>query len=367
MPSIRWGAEAGADLNVPFNGNVSLSGARIVNAGAADDLELAFDPHIVDANTVLYYQMDEASWSGAGSVLDSSGAGRHGNPGGGANTALGALDRYGDLSGARYVRTPTIPAMDSFTYEFWLYPLPAEISGTARIVEGPQSSIHQNKPSLFAVFSFGKVSWLPYTMGVWQHVALSMSKSGNTTQMYINGVRKINTTVGAAGLAPGYIGIGAQPVGTWYSDILVDDFRISDVMRYSGASFTPRVWRKSATQNSGVQPYGQVSYAGLSGMVPSAVSWSATVGAGYGQVKRVWVNDLSAGWVQVGGDYPASPVAVSGLVLPSADAVRVELEPEQVSGIQNETPVLDWVQLEYTAASTGRPWLPVLMQSGRYA
>jgi hypothetical protein len=68
----------------------------------------------------------------------------------------------------------------------------------------------------------------------------------------------------------------------------------------------------------------------------------------------------------VGGDYPTSPVAISGLVLASEDAVRVELEPK-ADALQSETPVLDWVQLEYVPVSTGRPWLPALMQSGRYA
>ncbi len=142
----------------------------------------------------------------------------------------------------------------------------------------------------------------------------------------------------------------------------IDDVKYSTVSQFS-SDFTVARY-KSAAQNSGTQPYVQASNAGLTGMVPSAVSWSATTGAAYGQVKRVWVNG-SAGWVQVGGDYPTSPVSVSGLVLPSADAVRVELEPEQVSGIQSETPVLDWVQLEYTAPATGgRVYRPTPLRFG---
>ena len=37
MPSIRWGTDTGADVCVPFLGNVTLSGCRIIGAGGADD------------------------------------------------------------------------------------------------------------------------------------------------------------------------------------------------------------------------------------------------------------------------------------------------------------------------------------------
>jgi hypothetical protein len=45
-------------------------------------------------------------------------------------------------------------------------------------------------------------------------------------------------------------------------------------------------------------------------------------------------------------------VAISGLVLASEDAVRVELEPK-ADALQSETPVLDWLHLEYTLPVTG--------------
>jgi len=82
--------------------------------------------------------------------------------------------------------------------------------------------------------------------------------------------------------------------------------------------------------------------------MPSAVSWQATTGSAYGRIHSVWVQDAALGWTQVGGSYPTSPVSVAGLTLASDDAVRVALEPEAVSGIQNASPLLDWLQLEYT-------------------
>lgn len=37
MSSIRWGLGTGADLCVPFTGNATLSGCRLIGAGGADD------------------------------------------------------------------------------------------------------------------------------------------------------------------------------------------------------------------------------------------------------------------------------------------------------------------------------------------
>ena len=37
MASIRWGLGTGADLCVPFTGNATLSGCRLIGAGGADD------------------------------------------------------------------------------------------------------------------------------------------------------------------------------------------------------------------------------------------------------------------------------------------------------------------------------------------
>ena len=37
MSSIRWGIDTGADLCLPFNGNATLSGCRLIGAGGADD------------------------------------------------------------------------------------------------------------------------------------------------------------------------------------------------------------------------------------------------------------------------------------------------------------------------------------------
>jgi hypothetical protein len=83
-----------------------------------------------------------------------------------------------------------------------------------------------------------------------------------------------------------------------------------------------------------------------------------------GRVKRVLVNDVSVRVDRRGGNYPTSPVTISGLVLASADAVRVELEPEQVSASRMRPRC--WTgALEYTALYVAARGCPVLTrQSG---
>ncbi len=369
MPSILWGDDEGADVCLPFNGNCSLSGVQLINAGAADDdVALAFDHIGSDDDTVLYYPMNEATWPGAGTVSDGSGNARHGNPRRGASPTTDALDRCGGFpaSSVSSVYSPSLPAMDACTLEFWLKILSLP-PGTRRVLTSGLVSILQNQVSLLIYQATGNQHYIPYVMNTWQHVALVVDKPNNKKIAYINGTRVVNGVTSTGLLAAGVLTIAAQADGGWTADMLADDFRVSDVARFTEASFTPRRWRKSAPQNGGVQPYVQVSGAGLAGMLPTAVSWTAQTGSAYGRVHSVWVNDVTGGWTQVGGAYPTSPVSVAGLVLASNDAVRVALEPEAVSGIQNASPTLQDVTLTYTAPASGRLWLPARMRAGRYA
>lgn len=377
MASIRWGLGTGAELCLPFTGNATLSGCRVVGAGGADDdIALSWNELATDANTVGLWQMN-------GDWTDTSGNGHNGTASGATFLNPGWLDQAGKWDAATdVVSCGTLSWWEGpATVEAWVY-MRAQRVLYARVWEISAGAgtvgAGIEKPPAAGVwdvrFASGKTlrrsEFAGFSEGAWLHIAATFTGVNAPGQIrcWINGVEqplKAAKTSSYTASASQVVRLGNGYEGTHGFNGEMDGFRLSNSVRYT-SNFTP-VRYKSAAQNSGTQPYAQASYSGLTGMIPAAVSWSATTGSGYGQVKRVWVNDLSAGWVQVGGDYPTSPVSVSGLVLPSADAVRVELEPEQVSGIQNETPVLDWVQLEYTAASTGRPWLPVLMQSGRYA
>ena len=368
MPSIRWGLGSGADVNIPFLGNATLSGCRIIGAGGADDdVALAWNEADVDANTVGLWRMNEAAWTGAaGEVLDSSGNGNHGQSYNGANTETGWLDRSANflLGVNAYVDLMNVGS-NSYTVEGW-FNLDPTMPSYGYLYDADLQMRCYNISSLnkLRFYSFGvyydiaRPAW-----NTWFHLRHTATR-GTQAQVFLNGVSQGTWVPGTWGPVLRVFRLASRNGTNDFAKCRIDDVKYGTVSQFS-SDFTVARY-KSAAQNGGVQPYVQCSQAGLTGMVPAAVSWSATVGASYGQVKRVLVNDVSAGWTAVGGNYPTSPVAVSGLVFASADAVRVELEPK-ADALQSETPVLDWVQLEYTAASTGRPWLPVLMQSGRYA
>ena len=55
--------------------------------------------------------------------------------------------------------------------------------------------------------------------------------------------------------------------------------------------------------------------------------------------------------MQVGGDYPTSPITGLSAVASGTSAVKVELEPKSDT-LQTETPVLDWVEIEWVPAIT---------------
>ena len=368
MPSIRWGIDTGADLCVPFLGNVSLSGCRLVGAGGADDdVALAWDEHAVDANTVGLWRMNEAAWTGAaGEVLDSSGNGNHGQSYNGANTETGWLDRSANflLGVNAYVDLMNVGS-NSYTVEGWFNLDPTMPSygylydADLQMRCNNMSSLSKLRFTSFGVYyDIARPAW-----NTWFHLRHTATR-GTQAQVFLNGVSQGTWVPGTWGPVLRVFRLASRNGTNDFAKCRIDDVKYGTVSQFS-SDFTVARY-KSAAQNSGSQPSVSCTYAGLAGVAPTAVSWSATEGDAYGRIKRVYVNDLQAGWTQVGGDYPTSPVSVSGLVLASEDAVRVELEPK-ADALQSETPVLDWVQLEYVPVSTGRPWLPALMQSGRYA
>ena len=357
MPSIRWGAATGADVCLPFNGNVSLSGCQLLGVPAADDgVALAFNAFTSDANTVGLWHMDEASWVGADSVLDASASAAHGTPYNSATTALGAIDRYGDVYGSKYVLTLAVAwGNASTTLEFWVLPNSATAVGGTVFQSGNNANWGVRKIGAGVYRCATRAgTFLNFNVAenVWQHWCFQQSgkgSAGGVQTVHINGVLVATGTPGNGNCTTATCSMGAFTTGIEPSECYMDEVRASNIARYSQVgNFTAPVWRKSAAQNSGVQPYVQVTGTGLAGMLPTAVSWTAQTGSAYGRIHSVWVQDAALGWTQVGGSYPTSPVSVSGLTLASNDAVRIALEPEAVSGIQNASPLLDWLQLDYT-------------------
>jgi hypothetical protein len=365
MPSIRWGTDTGAEVCVPFVGYSALSGCRYTGAGGADDgVALGWNEHVVDANTVGLWRMNEAAWNGtAGEVLDYSGNGNHGQSFNGVDTEAGWMGRSANflLGVNAYVNLMNVGS-NSYTVEGW-FNLDPTMPSYGYLYDADlqmrcynMSSSNKLRFTSFGVYyDIARPAW-----NTWFHLRHTATR-GTQAQVFLNGVSQGTWVPGTWGPASRVFRLASRNGTNDFAKCRIDDVKYSTVSQFS-SDFTVARY-KSAAQNGSVQPYAQCSQAGLTGMVPAEVSWSATVGDLYGQVKRVLVNDVSAGWTAVGGDYPTSPVSVSGLVLASADAVRVELEPK-ADALQSETPVLDWLHLEYLLPSGGRVYRPTPMRLG---
>jgi surface protein len=75
----------------------------------------------------------------------------------------------------------------------------------------------------------------------WQHIALV--REGTTTSLYVDGISVASTTAAFSGEIVGPVGVGGypdRPIGDPTDTVRgnIDEFRISDVARYTGASFT---------------------------------------------------------------------------------------------------------------------------------
>ncbi len=363
MPSVRWGLGSGADVNIPFLGNATLSGCRIIGAGGADD-DVALDWHrrTPGASAVYYVPGTE----GTGNAQDIVGV-HDLTPGSWKDGWIGdyALgDTWGRATG---VPVPTISVLGNLTVEFWWYRGAVATINATRIHtlasdEGNRwrwgvtvfedISPAQLRARVRGTNNIADLTTSLPDVGTWTHIAVD--KTGNIERLYINGAVVAEKTQAMDAYTQPVSFTGWSNSGRW------NGFYGATAAEYQGTAFSP-VRYKSAAQNGGAQPSVTCTYSGLAGVVPTAVSWSATEGDAYGRVKRVLVKDMLSGWTQVGSNYPTSPVLVSGMVLSeTGEAVRVELEPK-ADALQSETPVLDWLHLEYTIPVTwGRVIVPVL-------
>ena len=354
MGSVTWGADVPG--GIPFSGNVTLSGCRLVGAGAADDaLALDWAVHPVDANTVAVWRMNEAVWNGtAGEVIDASGNGRHGTAVG-ATTVEDAMDRCGNMAASEnnHVLSPSISWPSTYTIEGWISHAITGTnnrllgtSGTARTCD-VRANIRAN-PMNWEWRAYGSYSYFSVTNDVWHHWVLQAVRGG-VQRAWIDGVNVVNKTAATSALGNYTFGMGAAPYYAWGVASYFDDVRISNVERYATAdNFTPRGWYPSSGS-------GTLTGTGLATREPVAVSWTATAGAEYGAVYRVELLDASLGWTQVGGDNPTSPIAVSGLTLAADAGVRVTLTPKADS-IRSETPTLADLTLTYADPVTSSPY-----------
>ena len=155
---------------------------------------------------VLLLHMDELTWSGNGSVMDSSGKGNDGTPEGTATTtANGKFGRAALLDGNGWVDVPSSLTLDGpvtqLTYSAWIYPT-GLTDGTASpgILSKRQGYAENVDYTLFLWTSneawvdlqaFRSNSVTVFTNGAWYHVAVvydgTQTAAGAGETIYVNG------------------------------------------------------------------------------------------------------------------------------------------------------------------------------------
>lgn len=245
----------------------ALSGCRLESG----NLLLDWNAWTTDANTVGLWHMDEAAWNGTvGEVVDSSGYLRHGQArisGTGAvpTTETGWLNRGGrfgyDAMGQYVYIPPGQWSAPEATVELWArldafpteYPPLSSSSWDARLTgywwlgsygEGMNLS---TQGRLADGTSWNGTSAVQPGVGEWFHLALTYD--GNQLQLWVNGQLGW-VSAGGAGKTftngSGYTSLGWYNSGGRYFKGMLDDYRESNVARYT-AAFSPTRYPASGT------------------------------------------------------------------------------------------------------------------------
>ena len=355
MASIGWGSGSGADTELAWADNCSLSSTRIVSAA----IELAFDEPAVDGNTVALWRLND----GAGdTVLDATANGNNLTKQAIADwTAAGFLN--GGISSDDYQSTYRL-ADGSMTVA--ADPEEGCIDGFVKPAFDPTSDLHEYGMFLMRGNGAGRNTAVTYTsfggapciatyvgagnvriavpvdfaQGEWSHIATMWKHSTGKCYTYINGVQRVSSTYYYDATLYGTymrMGGGAGLASNWAGEM--DSVRVSDVMRTG----LPRTRYPDTGIVTG-------SNCATTGTVEE-VSWGATTtGDNEGSVAKVEIYTAGA-WTQAGDDNPTSPITGLSLPITEAAPVRVTMTPK-ADTLQTESPSLTWLMLEVASSET---------------
>lgn len=352
MKSIRWGTNSGADINTTFNGNVTLDDARIINSGAADD-DLAIDwwTPILDSNTRHLYTFDsdyKTDYGTAGiDLVYEYGSQSHvwntTDPYQGAGDvdySYNSVTRsnipsdsyhYNSTEGATYEAMAYCVVDTSERTLFFSYNVSGNLCTMCRF------NYNSNPGQLVFFIDSRGIATTGVSTG-WHHIAVVADTT--STRLYVDGTLAKTGTVTAGYNHSGNIRVGRNATNaTRFWNAKFDSLALHTTNRYTSNFYAGRYTE-----------YGSaiLNYTGLSGKKPTSISWNSTI-TSTDKIYQIYVNGAS-GWTQVGGDNPSSPIAVSGETLASDDAVKVVMTPS-TNTIHDDTPVLDWLQMDYSAVS----------------
>lgn len=166
------------------------------------------------AGCVLLLHFDEASWAGAGAVLDSSGQGNHGTAmGTAAPDAAGRIGGAAQFDGGGYIRVPSSASLQfttALTYAVWVYPT-ALNGGTNEFSPGVLSKrLGFEDDVAFTLFFYKQnhafadlqnvrvETSTPFANASWSHVAVVYDADATDpnarARIYVNGVLDVTHT-----------------------------------------------------------------------------------------------------------------------------------------------------------------------------
>jgi hypothetical protein len=340
---------------------------RLLDGGAR--VTSPWNRHAVDANTVFCYRMDEPAWNGtAGEVIDAGPGGLHATAQGSANTAAGALERYGDMGVASdndHVLTPTIAwPSDTFCLEFWAYVVGSPNQGHSML--GTGNSVNrpcelrvnsQANPTNWQWRGYGRTQYFNCANDAWVHWTLQASKSANNMRAWLNGQNVLNTTAGTGAAGNITFGLGKAVWALYGADVWMDDVRLSNVARRAtAANFAAPTWLSAASLRTSASTVdSQAAGSTWSQLVTTVatVTGDETYAVYIAPSESATVPDATSGdWQLIGSGY------TTGQTLPISGTGRychTKIVTGASTGIGQYAVELDGLEWTYTPAASYIP------------
>lgn len=354
---------------------------RLVAGGAR--VSSPYNHAMVDQHVIACLRCEEAAWSGADSVIDASGNGYHGTPYNGATTVSGAVGRYGDVVGTRYVLTRPIPwPNNACTFEAWVRPL-SSTPNERVLFSGQAVNFAIIKLSagtyLFSCHQAGMPLVVPITEDVWQHWTFMQSgraDAGGIMTLHVNGALVASGPTWIYSTATLALGIGAFYTGALgsVSDLYADEVRLSSVLRQSqSANFTAPTMLSAASLRTSASAVDSARYGGGPGALWSTLQFAMAAPTG-DETAAVWFaasdyptvpGPTDPAWTLLGSGYTTGQLLnVSGFV---GQYGHTMFGAGASTGIGQYAVELDGLEYTFAPAASGMPWLRKVKSSGRYA
>ncbi len=264
---------------------------RLLSSGAY--LSGPFNHHIPDADTLMYWRMDEDTWDGtAGEVIDRSGRGNHGTAVGAVQPLAALMDRGADAGtnyGWPYLRGPNLTGWQSagrLTVSCWVYvrKWSSSVQDGSIVCQAAYPTEWSNPYRSWGIICNwnGQILWLMASgstgwksglvpLNEWTHIALTWD--GSTITGYVNGVSRgtgaapwaWTDKIGPINVLNELGGLRSSPAG---KDWLVDELVVSKSVR----TIDPGLYASRFVRCSPLDAGGPAAWSGVAVASPTPTS-----------------------------------------------------------------------------------------------